>query len=622
MKIFRRLFPYLKPYIGWIVLSMILSTALSLFSTISVAVIFPVMNVLFPTAGASQGAGGATGGAMGGAAGVAIPAGGNFLSSIKAFFLTSLQSLIVNPSDPISTLKNLCVMVLVVFGLKNVIKYASGVLGTYIEENMMKEIRDDILHRIIGHSMGFFNERRVGELMSVVTHEVGAMSASITPTLNTLIREPVQALVTITILISLSPALTVIAFSSSILSVLMVRLLTKLIKKYSVRMQEALVEITHRLQETFQNIRIIKGYGAEDHEANRFRSETRKYVRLAMKQSVVVNFMAPLSEIFAMVALAVVLFYGGYQVLEGKLLATELFAFLFFLFSVMQPITAVLSIPATVQRGVVATEQVMAILDLPPQIKVGAKATPPLKHELQLLNVGFSYRPGQPVVRDATLTIKRGQTIALVGPSGGGKSTLVDLIARFYDPISGGIYLDGVDVREYDLDTYRALFGIVTQESILFNDTVWNNIAYNMKSPSDQAVTEAAKAANAHEFIMRLPQGYQTRIGDRGLLLSGGQRQRIAIARALARDPQILLFDEATSALDTESEMLVQDAINNLLVDRTAVVIAHRLSTVKNAHMIVVIENGEIVERGTHDELIANGRLYRKLYEVQFREND
>jgi subfamily B ATP-binding cassette protein MsbA len=400
----------------------------------------------------------------------------------------------------------------------------------------------------------------------------------------------------------------------------MIRLLTRYVKRYSQRMQTALGDITSRLQETFHNIRIIKGYGAEDHESKRFEAETAWYVRSSLKHSAVVNFMNPMSEIFAVAALAVVLFYGGLQVIEGSMKADELFTFLFLLFAIMQPLVAIFSIPTTIQRGLVAADRVLAVMDDQPTVVGGTRQATSLRNELQMLNAGFAYRPGQPVVRDVTLTIKRGQTLALVGPSGGGKSTLMDLVIRLYDPLSGGIYLDGVDIRELDLDSYRSLFGIVTQESLLFNDTVFNNIAYALPNATQEQVEEAARMANAHEFIQRLPQGYQTKIGDRGLLLSGGQRQRIAIARALARDPQILLFDEATSALDTESEMFVQEAINNLLVDRTAVVIAHRLSTIKHAHMIAVIEDGAVVEYGQHEELLAAGNLYKRLYEVQFRE--
>jgi subfamily B ATP-binding cassette protein MsbA len=591
---------------------MLLSMVLAALSALTIAIIWPILTLIFPKSGVTGLPGSSTGApAIGGI--------GHALSGIKEWLIGNIQDLII-VTDKLDSLRNLCILIVAIFLLKNVVKYFANLLNTVIEERMMKSVRDDIFARTIGLSLSFFNARRGGELMSILTNDVGAMNGALTPALSTIIREPVQVVIMLLLLVSFSPTLTLIAFSTSALSVILIRVLTKYIKRYSGRMQDALSDITSRLQETFQNIRIIKGYAAEEYERARFRSETAKYVRSSIKHSITVNLMNPLSEIFAITALAVVLFYGGYQVLQGTLGADELITFLFLLFAIMQPIVSIFSIPANIQRGLVAAERVIELLDMPPEIVGGARRATPLKHELQLLNVGFSYRPGQPVVRDTTLTVKRGQTVALVGPSGGGKSTLVDLVVRFYDPLSGGIYLDGIDIREFDLESYRALFGIVTQESILFNDTVWNNIAYGMTNATDEMVTEAARAANAHEFISRLPDGYHTRIGDRGVLLSGGQRQRLAIARALARDPQILLFDEATSALDTESEMLVQDAINNLLADRTAIVIAHRLSTIKNAHLIVVIEDGAIVETGTHEELLAADNLYRKLYDVQFRE--
>ncbi|MBC8144242.1 MAG: ATP-binding cassette domain-containing protein, partial [bacterium] len=300
-----------------------------------------------------------------------------------------------------------------------------------------------------------------------------------------------------------------------------------------------------------------------------------------------------------------------------QLAADELITFLFLLFAIMQPITALFTIPGNIQRGIAAGERVLAILEATPAVMSGTRRAPAVRDELLLNNVGFEYREGLPVLDEVIVSIKRGQTVALVGPSGGGKSTLMDLVIRLYDPTSGGILLDGVDIREFDLESYRSLFGIVTQESILFNDTVRNNITYSRTDLDDEKVIAAARMANAHEFISRMPDGYSTMIGDRGVLLSGGQRQRLAIARALVRDPQILLFDEATSALDTESELLVQEAINRLLVDRTAIVIAHRLSTIRNADVIVVIDGGKVAESGTHDELIANGTIYRKLYEVR-----
>jgi len=608
MKTLRRLLPFLRPYRGRLLLILLLSSLLSVLSTATIAVVLPIMRVIFPDSTSLT-------------EHVAPPAAGVF-ESIKVGFLSFVRDIVIVPADRFGSLWNLCLFLITLFAAKNIVKYSANLLNTYVEEGIIKTVRDRLFGSTINLSLDYFNARRSGELISVITNDVAAMNASVTPLLGTVIREPLQVLIMAVFLIALSPALTLVALSTSVLSILVVRVLSGYIKRYSVRLQTAFAEITTRLQETFQNIRLIKGYAAERYEEGRFRDLTSFLVRSSVKHSATVNLMGPFSEMFAVVAIGVVLFYGGSLVLDGEMRADELITFLFVLFAIMQPVVLMFTIPGTIQRGLVAAARVMDVLDQRPTVVGGTRTAPLSVNTLQFLNVGFSYRVGQPVLRDVTLTLKHGQTVALVGPSGGGKSTMMDLVVRLYDPTQGGIYVDGVDIREFDLASYRSLFGIVTQESILFNDSVACNISYGQAGLAQSVIEEAARMANAHDFIVRLPAGYDTPIGDRGVLLSGGQRQRLAIARALARDPRVLLFDEATSALDSESELLVQEAIERLLEDRTALIVAHRLSTIRRADLIAVLEEGAIVEQGRHEELLAAGGLYRRLYDVQFRDEE
>lgn len=606
MNTLRRLLPFLRPFRGRLALIALLSSILSVLNAATIAVVLPILRVIFPSS-ASESLPSAPGGDTG------------FLVDVKSGFLTVIEKFVIAGDNRLISLGNLCFLIVGIFLAKNFVKYVTYLMNTVVEERMIKNIRDTIFRRTVDLSLGFFNQQRSGNLISVLTNDVNSMSSVLTPMVGTVIREPMQALVMLVILLSLSPKLTLIAFSTSILSVIAVRYLNRYIKRYSRRLQTAMSDITSRLLETFQNIRLIKAFSAERYEHARFEERTAWYVRSAFKHSAMANMMGPVGEMFAIIAIAVVLYTGGQEVLTGSMRSDELITFLFLLFAIMQPIVSIVSIPTTMQRGLVAAERFFELMDREPEVVGGTRPLKELSRELQFLNVGFSYQPGRPVVRDVTITVKRGQTLALVGPSGGGKSTLMDLVIRLYDPTHGGIYLDGVDIREFSLEDYRSLFGIVTQESILFHDSVANNIGYGRESISEEELVQAAIMANANEFIVRLPKGYDTQIGDRGVLLSGGQRQRLAIARALARDPQILLFDEATSALDSESEMLVQDAINRILENRTAIVIAHRLSTIKRANMIAVIEEGAIVECGKHEDLLAAGNLYKRLYDAQFQ---
>jgi subfamily B ATP-binding cassette protein MsbA len=358
-------------------------------------------------------------------------------------------------------------------------------------------------------------------------------------------------------------------------------------------------------------------------ETEKFRAHTQGFLRAFMKQQRVASLAAPMTEFLGATAGLVVLWYGGTQVLGGRLLSPDWFLiFLAAMLSIIHPAKNLSTASNSIQEGLAAARRIFAVLDMEPDITDSPDAVDlhDLSESIEFKDVSFRYAGNDYVLRNVSFKVKKGQSLAIVGPSGAGKSTLVDLIPRFYDPTGGSIEIDGVDLRSVSIRSLREIMGIVTQETILFNDTVRNNIAYGSQSTSFEQVVEAAKAANAHDFIVDLEQGYDTFIGDRGVRLSGGERQRIAIARAILKDPQILIFDEATSSLDSESERLVQDAIEHLLSSRTNFVIAHRLSTVTNSDMILVVDGGRVVEQGTHEELLAAGRLYRKLYDMQFRD--
>ena len=389
--------------------------------------------------------------------------------------------------------------------------------------------------------------------------------------------------------------------------------------------QAKIADITSILQETISAVKIVKAFGMEKYENKKFTKETHSFFRMMLKIVRIRNFASPVTEFLSVLVGVFIIYYGGVMVLQQDTLkASEFLGFLFAIFQMMPPIKELSSVNNRIQEASAAGDRIFEILDTKPSIIniPGAKEISEFQKSIVFKNVFFSYEDSvDPVLKDISFTANRGEIVALVGPSGGGKSTLVDLLPRFHDPVSGSIIMDDIDIKDIKIEDLRSLMGIVTQETYLFNETIRNNIAYGKEDFPMEKIVEAAKMANAHNFILELPKGYDTIIGERGTKLSGGQRQRISIARALVKNPEIMIFDEATSALDNESEVLVQEAIERLMQNRTTFVIAHRLSTIRHATKIIVIDYGKIIQQGRHDELLAEDKgLYRKLYEMQFRD--
>ncbi len=601
MKTILRVFKFIRGFELIFVLSMVTNILYSVLTAASIAIIQPILKVIFSQEAPSQV--------------TSVPTG--FLSELKEWFYGTITTIVIT-DDKATMLLRLSMLIIATFLAKNIAKYLGGNFNTRLAEGMVKSMRDKLFTRMINLSMDFFNRNKSGDLISLVTNDIGTMHGSISPLIMVVFREPIQIIVMLSLLISFSPTLTLLAFSTSIFSLVLVRFSTKYLRRYASRMQATVASFTSVLQETTSGIRAIKSADAERHAVKRFTDETYRYVRAAIKSQKVGDLVPAVNDMLAIVALSTVLYVGGMQVFAGKLQGSELMAFLFLLFGIMSPIASVTGLPAQIQRGLVAAERVFAVMDSMPSVPAGEKTVTGLRTQFEVKNMSFKYND-TPVLQDITFTLQKGKKLALVGPSGGGKSTMVDIIARFYDPYQGEVLLDGENIRNFTLESYRPLFGIVSQEAVLFNDTIANNIALGFPNATPEDIERAARIANAHEFIAKLPEGYNSYVGDRGVLLSGGQKQRISIARAIVRQPEILIFDEATSALDSESEQAVQEAISRVLENRTAIIIAHRLSTIISADEILVLDGGRITERGNHATLLAQGGTYKRLYDIQFK---
>ena len=523
---------------------------------------------------------------------------------------------------PANSLKVLCITLLSVFFTKNIFLYIKNILLRIVELKLVKDIRDRLYKHIQTLSLGYFHKKQTGSITSIVMNDVEQLQVALAVVFQRLFVEPINILTFVTLLFIISWKLALIAIVIIPLAGIAIISIGRSIRRKSRRTQAKIAEIMQILTETLSSIRIVKAFVNEKEEVKKFTGESQNYFKLLLKRARLDLISAPVTESFGVIIGVVLLWYGGLEVLSNQGVSAEDFIrFIVILFSILGPIKQMSNVNLKIQVGAASAERIFELLDTPPEIvedlnPVDLKV---FKNSIEFDKVHFEYNDGDTLVLDqVTFSIKKGEVVAMVGPSGSGKSTIADLIPRFYDVTTGSIQIDGHDLRKATLSSIRGNMGIVTQEVILFNDTIKNNIAYAQPNVTDEAIMKAAEAANALDFIEKTPEGFNTLIGERGVNLSGGQKQRLAIARALLKNPPILILDEATSALDTESEKKVQNAIENLMKDRTALVIAHRLSTVQNADKIIVIDNGQVVEIGTHNELYENGGLYRRLYDIQF----
>lgn len=605
MKDFKRLLAYAKPYSRFWPGYLILSILSVIFGVANYALIKPLLDILFNPEQLTQ---------------QLVKPDFNLLSidyysDIFYYYLTEIMR-----TGLLRGLFFVCMILLAASFVSNLARYLSQRILVKMRTYIMQNIRRALYEKIISLNVGYFNTRKKGDILSSISNDVTEVQNGVANSFHVLFREPLLIIGFLAGLFYMSPKLTIVTLLTLPFSALVIGRISRKLKKGAVVTQELMGKIVSHFEEGISGIRIIKGFNAQKYVEDRFEKTNEEHKRSSRSMFYKQELASPLSEFLGIGVATAVLFYGGWLQLRGQLgmdMSTFV-VYIGFYWRVLEPAKAMANAYASIQRGMVSGRRLFDILDVenPIKEKDNAVVLKSFEREIKFENVNFSYG-SEPVLKDINLTIPKGKMIAIVGPSGGGKSTMADLLPRFYDIVEGDIAIDGRNIKDYTLGSLIAQMGIVTQEAILFNDSVYNNIAFGMENVRREDVIEAAKIANAHEFIVGMERGYDTNIGDRGGKLSGGQRQRLAIARAVLKNPPILILDEATSALDTESERLVQDALTNLMKNRTSIVIAHRLSTIQFADEIVVLQHGEIIERGTHNQLIDKGGLYSHLCQLQ-----
>lgn len=514
--------------------------------------------------------------------------------------------------------------IIAIFIVRGLFWYGQNYLMSYVGQSVIIDIRAAVFKKLQRLSVSFYDKNKTGTIMSYVTNDVNALQSAMVENTIEMITEGFILIGSVVAMIYLDWRLTLFTVCTFPVVLWFMEFFGKKIRKTGGRIQECTADITSVLQESVASARVIKSFVREDYEVDRFDVENKANFRANMKNAQLMATLTPVVELVAAIGATMIIWYGGNNVINGTITAGSLVAFLTYAVNISNPIKRLTRVIGNIQKALAAAQRVFMIIDMPEEIAESrdAKQLPEVSGKVEFQNVSFAYNDKGNVITDLSFSVKPGEVIAIVGPSGAGKSTIANLLPRFYDVNKGDIKIDGHSVREVTLDSLREQVGIVPQETMLFNGSVYNNILYGRLDATKEEIEAAAKAANAHDFIMQLTDGYETKLGDRGVNLSGGQRQRIAIARAILKNPRILILDEATSALDTESERVVQEALDRLMVGRTSFVIAHRLSTVKNADKILVLEKGNLVESGTHDELLALDGLYAHLYKIQYRNKE